>query len=223
MNWFERYGIPGFYFVGLMAGWTYAFSPHTNNILDNPGLIAAFIAVSLPIGYIISIVSQAVYLSWRRCLWNCRHLRGWLGYHGAAMDMAGITSIGFPGAMPPDNRDERLNEANTLLLTALSKRTSVRTQEYVRNWIARRQDVCAMNQSVILATLLAPILAFVICKLQPGSPRADVVIFLSSVSAAVILAMIFGIQVLRKQVIEVIAGIYRAIGDARPDQPSPPR
>ncbi|MBI2287845.1 MAG: hypothetical protein HYU83_02500 [Chloroflexi bacterium] len=73
MNWFERYGIPGLYFVALMAGWIYAFFPqavpfiHLKHFDWMTGLIAALVAISLPIGYIISIISQAVYLDWRRC------------------------------------------------------------------------------------------------------------------------------------------------------------
>ena len=212
MNWFERYGIPGLYFVGLIAGWVYAFCPqtiHPDNLNSLLGLIAASIAISLPIGYIISIIGQSVYLNWRRCLWRWRRLRGWLGFHGAAMD-------GLVGASTGSNRyeptqDERIIEARTLLLTARGNGPlSVDTHRYIRDWIARRMDVVAINQSLVLATFFAGIIAFfVVSRLQPGPPCDRAVIVLSIISVAVVLAMILSIWILRRQVIEVIGGIYR--------------
>jgi len=201
LNWFERYGIPGLYFVGLMAGWVYAFCPQIirwENLDTLLGLIAALIAISLPIGYIVSIIGQSVYLRW-------------LGVHGAAMDQLVREPEGSNRDEP--TRDEAIIEARTLLLTAHGLFLDpTNTHRYIRDWIARRMDVIAINQSLFLATLLAgiiAIIAFVICRLQPGPPSAIAVIILSIISVAVILAMILSIRILRRQVIEVIAGIYR--------------
>ncbi len=211
MNWFERYGIPGLYFVGLVAGWVYAFCPqiiHWENLDALLGLVAALIAVSLPIGYIISIIGQSVYLISRRCLWGWLRLRGGLGVHGAAMDKLVRESEEFNRDEP--TKDEAIIEARTLLLTASGLFLDpISTHRYIRDWIARRMDVVAINQSLLLATFFAGIIAFVIYRLQPGPPSATAVIVLSIISATVILAMILSIRVLRRQVIEVIAGIYR--------------
>lgn len=195
MNWFERYGITGLYFVGLLAGWAYTSYPQTNIL--QPAWIAALIAMSLPIGYMISIFSQVMYLNWRRCCFRIPRLRQWLGFHGAAMDRLGLQEI----------RDEAIIEARTLLLTASSNGAlSVETQRYMRDWISRRMDVVAINQSIIWATFLAVIIAFIFWR---ASPCYNLFSTPSLISVIVILAMFFSILVLRRQVIEVIAGIYR--------------
>jgi multisubunit Na+/H+ antiporter MnhF subunit len=210
VNWFERYGIPGLYFVGIITGWVYAFCPQIicwEDLDTLFGLIAALIAISLPIGYVISIWGQFVYLNWRRCLYGCgRCLRGWLGFHGAAIDRVGIPSPDFP------IYDEADIEARTLLLSSSWGPFNVDTHEYMRNWIARRMDVIAINQSLFWATIFAgviAIIAFVICRLQPGPSCSTAIVILSIVSIAVILTMVLSIWVLRRQVIEVIAGIYQ--------------
>ena len=47
MNWFERYGIPGIYFVGLMAGWVYALCPETmRGITQSNNLNALVVALA---------------------------------------------------------------------------------------------------------------------------------------------------------------------------------
>ena len=70
MNWFQRYAIPGLFFMLLVCSF--------NGILflDNlsvkkeylTALIAAAVGFSLPIGYILAITSQLFYLRWG--LWN---------------------------------------------------------------------------------------------------------------------------------------------------------
>jgi len=216
MNWFERYGFPGLYFVGLTAGWVYAFCPqiiHWENLDSLLGLTAALIAISPPIGYVISITGQSVYLNWRRCLWKYQRVRGWLGVHGAAMDRlvresGGSDSDIIERLRDESTRDEATNEARTLLLTASRGPLSVNTHRYMRDWIARRMDVMAISLPLLLATLFAGIIALVICMLQPGPPCAVAVIVLSITSAVAILVMIWSTRILRRQVIEVITGIY---------------
>ena len=211
MNWFQRYGIPGAYFVGLMAGWVYAFNPDlwkNQAFSDHQWLLALAAIAFLPIGYVISIFGQVVYLNWRRCFARYRWLRGWLGFHGAAMDTAGVKFLGFRDDQP--TQYEAIIEARTLLLTALTKRIPVRTHQYIRDWIARRMDVVAMNQSIFSATLFAMIIAVVFFRPFQYSIALAV---LSGISTFVIIVMIVSIMVLRRQVIEVIAGIYRTHKD----------
>lgn len=206
MNWFERYGIPGSYFIASMAGWVYAlypsiWNPHTSRDLQS--LVALAAVIFLPIGYVISILSQTVYLNWRRCFAGCPPLRGWLGFHGAALDTISISGAPL---------DEAVIEARTLLLTASRKGPlTIDTHLYMRNWIARRMDVVAINHSIIWATVFAGIIALVAHILQPGSP-SDIAVIVFIISAAVVKVMILSIGIMRNQVIEVIAGIYRTYG-----------
>lgn len=203
MNWFERYGIPGAYFIGLMAGVLYAFYPNLFKELGNGSdykwLLALAAITFLPIGYIISILGQAVYLNWRRWFWKCRWLRGWLGFHGAAMDSL------KKDESKDESKHEAIVEARTLLLTASRKGyLSVHTHRYIRDWIARRMDVVAINQSVIWATVLAIIVARVFLGVPCRMAIEPLIVLIF-----IIVVMVWSIIVLRRQVIEVIAGIYQ--------------
>jgi len=156
VNWFERYGIPGLYFVGLLAGWLYAFYPQIICSNTLPGLIAALIAISLPIGYILSIIGQTLYLKLK-----------WLGVHGAATDRVNKET----GRLNCDDstRDEAVIEARTLLLTTRGPFLDpIKTHKYMRDWIARRMDVIAINQSLIVATVFSWFITIVIWISQGG-------------------------------------------------------
>ncbi len=230
MNWFERYGIPGAYFIGLMTAWVFAFHPNLIKQLASPDpqWLGLAVITFLPIGYIISIASQVIYLNWRRCFPGSL-LQGWLGFHSAAMDRLNI----LDSTLTQNERDKVINERNerdeviiearTLLLSA-SKHgpLNVEAHKYTRNWIARRMDVVAIDQSLIIATFVAPffavIIAVIIYALRLGRPSHFVVVFpliisgiaiLGFISFIVILVLILSILTLRRQVIEVISGIYR--------------
>lgn len=219
MNWFERYGIPGAYFVGLMAFWVRTSYPDLlkNWVGLDPQWLLALAAITfLPIGYVISILGQVVYLNWRRWLTRLRlHcLVGWLGFHGAALDVFRVSRS--------DKRDERtldeaINEARTLLLTASTNDPlGVHTHRYIRDWIARRMDVVAISASIIWASVLAIIFAIIFLALL-GVPHhllfgLSGVITLLIVVVLVGIVMVCSIIVLRRQIIEVITGIYRRCG-----------
>jgi hypothetical protein len=122
--------------------------------------------------------------------------------------------LGVPDSkLSQDEKDEAIIEARTLLLTASRNGPlTVVTHSYMRNWIARRMDVVAIDESLLLATLCAPFIAWVIgwviCRHQPG-PFSPIDVALISISTAVILTMLLSICVLRRQVVKVIEGIYR--------------
>lgn len=204
MNWFQRYGIPGAYFVALIATWAYLSYPQIMQCY-NPSVLVALIVIGfLPIGYIISVVEQLIYLSWRRYLTRWRNLRGWLGVHGAAMDRLKVAFLGFRGDEPI--QDEAIIEARTLLLTALADGIPVSTHRYVRDWIARRADVSAINLSLIVANVFAIFVALTaLCISGKWLPPVILLAF----CILVISVMVCSIRVLRRQIVEVISGIYR--------------
>lgn len=206
MNWFERYGIPGAYFIGLMAGWVYAFYPNLLNHHtwpDSQWLLGLAAITLLPIGYVISVFSQVVYLNWRRCFARWSSLRGLLGFHGTATDRFRVPD----SKLSQDEKDEAIIEARTLLLTASRNGPlTVVTHRYIRDWIARRMDVVAINQSVIWATVFAIIIAFFVFRWFPSSIAQAIPLVISFI---VIIVMTCSVWVLRRQVVEVIAGIYR--------------
>ncbi|MBI4267762.1 MAG: hypothetical protein HY662_03150 [Chloroflexi bacterium] len=203
MNWFERYGIPGAYFVALMVGWSFVFyQEDLRHMQSLATVLTALIAVSfLPIGYVLSVTSQWAYLRW-------------FGLHRQALRQAlgGDNFIRFRNESEANApRDEATVEARTLLLTVLGSISagnviSMESHQYIRNWIARRMDVQAINQSLILANVLGFILALIVvlfnCK-----PWAFLALF--GFVTLVTLIMFLSILALRRQVVQTIAGLYQ--------------
>ena len=109
-----------------------------------------------------------------------------------------------------EERDEAVIEARTLLLSATIRGPlNIEAHSYIRNWIARRMDVVALSLSLVMATLFLGMIALVISVIRPGQLDTTSTTVLSVISATVIITMVLSIWVLRRQVIEVIAGIYR--------------
>ncbi|GEM_PF-2534091 len=216
MNWFGRYGIPGSYFIGLTVGWIYVFYRalfERFSEVDTTLLVGLAGIVFLPIGYMISTFSQWVYLNWRTWFADIPWLRRCLGFHGAAFDR--VRDPKKP--LSRCERDEAIIEARTIFLTASANgKLTVDSHNYIRDRIARRMDVVAMNSSIILATIFAPFLLFIISLFgfQYFLPRNGPAIYwwlAVSFLIIVVAVMIWSIMTLRKQVIEIIALIYMNI------------
>ena len=224
MNWFERYGIPGLYCVSLIAGWIWAISPQVESLDSQPGLWALLVAISLPLGYVISILGQWCYLQW-----------AWprIGLHREAMIREYRVErrlIAKSGENAEASDDEAIIEARTLLLTSrpstLERDHSVDVQSFIRNWIARRMDVIAINQSIIVATIIALIVAIVVIWITPKLEFAWSwgELALGFTCVIVLWIMCVSRRTLGRQVVEVIAGVYREYSDDQeepqePDQP----
>lgn len=202
MNWFERYSIPGGYFVALMVAWVSVFYPSITQSLTTEVLAALILVGFLPIGYILSVMAQWVYLKW-------------FGLHRQALrqalDRDQTASIRFRNENEAEApRDEAIIEARTLLLTVLGsvfagKVISVHNHQYIRNWIARRMDILALNHSVILASLFGFLIALVIL-LRDWELCAFLALFIFII--LVTLAMVVSILTIRRQITQAIAGIY---------------
>ena len=120
------------------------------------------------------------------------------------MERAGVCFIGFRSDGPP--QDEATIEARTHLMAfraALREKGSVDAHQFMRDWISRRMDVVAIDQSLILATILAGIMALGFFRPFPSSVRLNVAL---GASTLLIMVMVCSIRVLRRQVVEVIRG-----------------
>ena len=207
--------------MALLGAWLfvlYADSICIPNLLQNlVGLVALAVFISLPVGYIICILSQWWYLEgpmWLRWL----HI-GKQRLHGQAANSAKVTFTYESKEVPPE--DEPTLEALTLahlVLTGLREKLPVNDQRFIQEWIRRRNDVVAINRSVIVATILALIAAALILAIGPqllGNPpsRSLELAILLAISAVVISIMCcssnaleIGITVLRLIVLVLIWG-----------------
>jgi hypothetical protein len=230
MNWFERYGIPGTYFVVLSAAWvysTYTCLLEQSQSFELGGLIS--VGTFLPIGYLLSILTQAIYLNWRRCIhrlsnircikWffekSCfrwlltklivsRNIRNYLGFHTLA-----LANIRKDLNESKYANDESLLESLALLRSTINPPLDVENQVYVRNWISRRMDVIAINQSICLATILSAIIGTILFFQKSGQHSKPALIILVIVSVFVFLVTVFSSQTLKRQVVAVIEGMFR--------------
>ncbi len=62
MDWFKRYGLPGVYFLALIALWVYVFGglplPTGTQGRD---IAAMLVVLSIPVGYLISLLGMFEY------------------------------------------------------------------------------------------------------------------------------------------------------------------
>jgi len=208
MNWFERYGIPGAYFVGLTSIWIFAMCPDLPLVAQAHNFdlqwIAAFAAIIfLPIGYVISVFGQTLYLNGK--------FFGWRGCHTKALKRTGGNI-----SLSLSTNNEAINEAMALLRSTILPPFNIETQQYVRDWIARRMDVLAIDQSLFIATILAAVVGA--CMFLFGSRQNSglALIVLGIVSVIVLLITSWSICTLRRQVIIVIKDIFRKYGWEKP-------
>jgi hypothetical protein len=144
MNWFERYGIPGLYFVLLvtiLCCIIFGF-PYCKDQRDIA--IKAFVAAlpaSVPIGYILVIFSQAL-VYWDKISW-------WRVHHEA-----------WENAKNDEDRHEDKEwwvEAHATILGRwryFDKNNKLEAAKWLQEWFAKRFDVLAINSALIVATFI---------------------------------------------------------------------
>ncbi len=197
MNWFERNGIPGAYFWGLVIGWIWAISPclltQTENSFRDIGVIAG--VSFIPAGYILSAFQQCLYL-WLPCL----------GMSRSALRKANKQ-------FSPAVEDEPVIEAHTVILTTKTDKLEdiekLKRYEWLREWVRKRMDFISIDFSLIIATPLALIAAFAYCLLISTVQIEFMRFLLVGITSTVICLIIWwNNKLLRKQVIIVIKDCY---------------
>lgn len=156
MNWFERYGVVGGYFLLLLIMWGYAISDIKNFFDPNNQFSFAVslfgLGSSLPFGYLISIFSQALYY----------HNLSGRQIHNEISEIIRNNNE-FQGKI--NLRDDFLEAKNEAIITCWDRigfeRKSFKSLD---SFATKRFAVISINKSLILATLLAP-LCIVLCKI----------------------------------------------------------
>jgi len=200
MNWFERYGIPGTYFyIALLAG-LYALYPHKMVNVDMRAL-AAFAVSFLPVGYIITVFTQWLYLSSKK-----------YGLHTKAADEWHVKSI--------DGKElKSLTEADIEALSSIHitncDKDEIDAHKFIREWIRKRMDVLTINYSMQIATildfLLIPTLGFALWRYE--WQRNSVMIgLLLAVFVFILFFTMLSSWTVERQVIKAIQGAWEASG-----------
>lgn len=221
MNWFQRYGVPGVYFLGLLVLWTVAFyhRPISSlNIGDRTvQAVLGVVAISfLPVGYLISILQQIIYLRSQRLGITTRAIRRanvfrddsirrnhqyWLEAEACLVEVGQWRRGENNGAQPRQN-------------------FNVEMSKFFQDWSRSRNNVMAINGSLILATFLAPAIVALVLKIFGLSLQFDfnwcILGFL--ISLGIILVSVFSWSILSHEVVRVEAGIYRMIAGLPPSR-----
>jgi hypothetical protein len=215
MAWFQRYGFPGAFFWGFLLLWlTGIYYCEFCSFLagDLAKIVGAIAAASfLPIGYLISVLQQSIYI------W-CKKPQ--FGITGPAIKESGVFC--------DTTEREYLLEAEACLVV-MSKKVKVQKgqkqnepevdvdkQRFFQDWIRSRNNVMAINGSVIIAGILAFVTAISVPRFCLGwEVQVDTgwLLFAALVTVLVLLVLFLSWVLLRREVIRVEAGAYKILAD----------
>lgn len=195
MNWFERYGIVGGYFSAIIV-----ISLYLNQYIDlaqngNALLVAIFVALILPIGYILSIFSQWLY---------------YFGWNGIQVHQEIFKELNDKckqklGICEADK--EALLEAKITAELRLSKISD--DIKYLARFATKRWDVLALNSALDLSNKI-----FWLFLLMLKIFKSKLFCFTSSEILMIVLTVIISIishqsyKVLAKQIVIVNKKIW---------------
>jgi len=169
MNWFERYGIVGMYFLLITLLWVIGLSSGLVTKLMGDEAVAkiliAFLGFSLPIGYILTSTSMSIYYNTCSC---------WFFRLFDKLFLRDQIHLQIIKRMTPSDRDklklsdvsnEHISEARLTSLIRLMQLSCLKDEhlssgnlEHLGIFCTRRFDVLSINRSIMLATILSPFL-----------------------------------------------------------------
>jgi len=240
MNWFERYGIVGAYFLIITFVWLVCCTSFKvergggsadatisveaamgNECIDlkiptkvamngnkaeiNPQFIIGIFAVAfLPLGYLLTVTSQMFY---------------YIGFGGRQIhraivemlrkDLRWRNKIGLKPNMSEESCEAIITAFERLRLWKLNKnnsRTQLEALKFLASFCTRRFDVIAINNSIILSTLLSLItvnvVLYIICGL-PEYTSVRIVVFLCVCTILLIPILMESNRILANQIIEI--------------------
>jgi len=178
MNWFERYGIVGMYFlIALFVWYTCLFAAFEvkETVLLIEGIPIKYIGalfgfMFLPIGYIIMVFSQWLY--YKGLYGRQTHLKvlDKLSNESRKNEIIGEHS---------NSSEAEVEMALTYFDRIRMKFEDTKKVESLAVWIRKRFDVIAINNGVLLATLLS-FASAVIIKLVVSYPSFNMIVHISS-------------------------------------------
>jgi hypothetical protein len=214
MNWFARYSIPGGYFIVHTFCWLYLINPDILLLLHrklSPEISIALVGVALlPMGYIITVSQQALYL-----------MIPFMGLIRAArkeVESKTAKKLRNPSNIWGKSVCESELEAHYSfrLVFGLGKNKNdhkLNRLIYFQDWSRKRMDVMAMSLSIIIATIISIFVVFLsFCSGWPNYPIRIELIRLSlciKSSLTVCLIMFCILFQLRKSIKSALVNILR--------------
>lgn len=191
MNWFERYGIPGIYFVLLLAVFYWIISGCLP--IHDLAAFGAALSVSIPLGYILVILSQFLYYTISP--WQV-HLKAW--------ENAGEKA---------EKRKEWWVETEATILDRLEcHENKVEKGRWIQDWFMKRFDVLTINSALMLATIIGWILGVLGLYFLRSAQRAvnsNHLLVFGVISCLILLILICNTCILTKQARRIATEYYK--------------
>jgi len=201
MNWFERYGIVGAYFLIMILAWFACFYPNINEILKvENGYVLKFIIwffafTFLPIGYVLSIFSQWLY--YKLCFIRKIHRQIFKNIDEPS-HKANLKKLGL---------DEYCDEVKTEAIITAYQRTKklidVEEMKLLKPQCTKRFDVISINNSIILCTILSAIMCILVACFKKSLSMEVCHLIPFIFSGALIAILMASSKVLGDQIIEI--------------------
>ncbi len=162
MNWFERYGIVGMFFIAMTGVWSFCLFPdfYISLVHNNGEMLVKYIAgfcgfAFLPIGYLIVILGQVLY--YRTCLWEKIHCKYWEKLpDGVKKKIEGMEGTVL-------SKDDQRDEAKMEAILTYYDRFHIKNYEknkFLSIFASKRYDVIAINRGLFLTIPISLISAF---------------------------------------------------------------
>ncbi len=155
MNWFERYGIVGMFFIVMTAIWFLCLFPEGREFLKNENNavllknIGWFCGLAfLPCGYIVMIYSQLYHYARRRI-----HFRYWADLQNEKVREE-ILHVERERKLRFNQESEAEIEA-VLTYYDRTRIKDLKANQFLSNFATKRYDVVAINEGLIWAILLS--------------------------------------------------------------------
>jgi hypothetical protein len=216
MNWFERYGIVGMYFLLISLFWVVGLSSGLITELMGDEAVAkiliALLGFSLPIGYILTNISMSIYYNncscWFSRIFDLLSLRDQIHLKLIKeMTLSDQEKLKLLDVSSEHISEARLTSLIRLMRLRVLRDDCVKTDnlEHLGIFCTRRFDVLAINRSIMLATLLAPFLTwFTILIFRSKFKFLDLrIIFPVIVSVIVYWVLSFLNKILQEQIKEI--------------------
>jgi len=227
MNWFERYGIVGMFFIIMTAIWFLCLFPEGREFLKNKNNavllknIGWFCGLAfLPCGYIIMIWSQLFYYFRRRI-----HFRYWNDLQ-ATRTRDEILNAEREGELPRFNQNSEAEIEAILTYYDRTKIKDLKTNKFLSEFATKRYDVVAINAGLIWALVFSFLATLCIetIILSVSIKWGNFSTWLVIIVALLIIGILFHSgQILESQIFEVgrrqLRNISLTTSSSRPEPP----
>ncbi len=202
MNWFERYGIVGMYFLIIVSIWYVCLFPEAIDIgkltiyeIPIKYIAGLFTFLFLPIGYIIMILSQRLYY-WIPSLHTHKKIfrkltdktKNKIELNKEEAEWKTEAVLTYYDRMKFNNRNEK-------------------SMEFLAPFITKRFDVIAINNGMILASLLAALLVIIIKVFT--CTKFEKIALIALILTLVLCAILnTSRRILEKQIIEIKIRVF---------------